>query len=61
MKTHGATATEAQTAEIGSTQSAGGVDSMWFYSAMNQALDKYRAAGSLAGNGDAVPAVTAVR
>ncbi len=61
MKTHGASASAEQTAEIGSAQSAGGVDSMWFYSAMNQALDKYRAAGSLAGNGDAVSAVTAVR
>jgi hypothetical protein len=57
---HGTTASAAQTAEIGSANSAGGVDSMWFYSAMNQALDKYRAAGNLAGTGDTISAASSV-
>ncbi len=61
LAAHGTAASGAQTAEIGTTRSAGGVDSMWFYSAMNQALDKYRSAGNLAGTGDTVSATSDVR
>ncbi|MBN2751907.1 MAG: hypothetical protein JXQ84_04290 [Rhodospirillaceae bacterium] len=36
-----------QSAAIGTTNTPAGTENMWFYSAMNQALDKYSAAKSL--------------
>jgi len=40
-------ATAKETAEIGSANAPAGAENMWFYSAMNQALDKYNAAKTL--------------
>ncbi len=65
LKAHGTTASAdpltdvvAQSADIGGRNSTGGAEGLWFYSAMNQALDKYRAADALHGS-DGGPAISA--
>lgn len=47
-----------ESAEIGTSNTPAGAENMWFYSSMNQALDKYNAAKNLSPNA-AIPEIAA--